>query len=146
LTDILSKDADRVRRAWESSQAAGEFAPIPAGEYVADVVKGELALSRSNSTPGYSIEFAICQGEHRGRKVWLNCWLTEPAMPQAKRDLGKLGIKSLEQLDRPLPPGIRCRLRVTLRRDDTGAEYNRITMFEVIEVSPPRPDAFAPAA
>jgi hypothetical protein len=75
---------------------------------------------------------------------WDDLWLTPAALPLAKRDLGKLGVTSLEQLERPLPPGIRARVRVTLRKDDTGAEYNRVKSFDVVGIDAPAADAFAP--
>jgi hypothetical protein len=62
----------------------------------------------------------------------------------AKRDLGKLGVTSLEQLERPLPPGIRCRVKLALRRDDDGTEFNRVKSFEVVGIDTPAQDAFAP--
>ena len=62
----------------------------------------------------------------------------------AKHDLGKLGVKQLEQLDSPLPVGIRCRVKLALRRDDGGSEYNRVRGFEVLSIDTPEPDAYAP--
>ena len=55
----------------------------------------------------------------------------------AKRDLAKLGVTALEQLERPLPPGIRCKVKLALRRDDDGTEYNRVKTFEVVGIDPP---------
>ncbi|NLX12453.1 MAG: hypothetical protein GXY44_02215 [Phycisphaerales bacterium] len=58
-----------------------------------------------------------------------------------KRDLGKLGIHSLAQLEKPLPQGIRAQANVVLRRDDDGTEYNRVRSFKVIGVDE---DPYAP--
>ena len=44
----------------------------------------------------------------------------KPPHALAKRDLGKLGVASLEQLERPLPEGIIIDARVALRRGDDG--------------------------
>ena len=62
----------------------------------------------------------------------------------AKRDLGKLGVTSLDMLERPLPPGIRCTVKLALRRDDDGNEHNRVRSFEVVGIDEPERDAFAP--
>ena len=62
----------------------------------------------------------------------------------AKRDLAKLGVTALEQLEQPLPPGIRCKVKLALRRDDDGTEYNRVKRFEAVGIDPPEQDAFAP--
>ncbi|HLQ43845.1 MAG TPA: DUF669 domain-containing protein [Planctomycetaceae bacterium] len=146
LTDILRNgDADRLRRSWETSQAAGDFGLLPPGEYVCLASKGELESSRSKRTPGYKLEFSVIDGEFKGRKVWHDCWITEAAMPQTKRDLGKLGVTSLDQLERPLPPGIRCKVRVVIRKDDDGNQHNRVRMFEVVGIDTPKADPFAPA-
>lgn len=145
LSDILRNvDKDRLQNAWNSTQAATDFGVLPAAEYVCHVTKGELETSRTNRTPGYKLEFTVMDGEHKGRKVWHDCWLTEAAMPQTKRDLGKLGVTSLDQLERPLPLGIRCRVRVVVRRDDDGNEHNRVRSFDVIGLDTPEVDPFAP--
>jgi hypothetical protein len=82
--------------------------------------------SRSKGTPGYKIEFKVIEGEHIGRHFWHDVWLTPAALPQAKRDLGKIGATDLAQLEQPLPRFIRVKAKVVLRRDDDGAEYNRV--------------------
>lgn len=64
----------------------------------------------------------------------------------AKRDLAKIGVTSLEQLDSPLPQGIRCKIVVALRKDDDGTERNRVVRFEVLGIDEPVKDAFAPEA
>jgi hypothetical protein len=62
----------------------------------------------------------------------------------AKRDLGKLGVTDLEQLERPLPSGIRCSVTLALRREDHGSEYNRVRRFEALGIDEQERDAFAP--
>jgi hypothetical protein len=104
-----------------------------------------LFTSKTKGTAGYKLSFRVLEGEHQGRQFWHDTWLTPAALPMAKRDLFKLGVTELKQLDNPLPPGIRCKCKVTLRRDDDGAEFNRIKRFEVIGIDPPEVDPFAPA-
>lgn len=146
LSDILrAGDQDRLRDAWGQTQAAEDFAPLPSGEYVCHLIAADLFNSKTNGTPGVKLTFKILEGEHQGRQVWHDVWLTPAALPQAKRDLGKLGVTELGQLEQPLPPGIRCRVKLSLRRDDDGSEYNRVRSFEVIGIDPPETDAFAPA-
>jgi hypothetical protein len=145
LSDILNGSGGSVRQAWDATVAAGEFAPLPAGTYVARVIHGELANAKTG-TPGYKLTFRVVEGEHAGRQFWHDVWLTPAAMPMAKRDLGKLGVASLEQLERPLPPGIRVKVRLALRRDDDGTERNRVKAFEVIGVDPLEDEAFAPSS
>jgi hypothetical protein len=146
LSDILSNggNADDLKSLWNETEAAGELAPLPAGDYVAHIVGGTLETSRTNGTPGYKLTFRVCEGSFEGRQFWHDCWLTAAALPQSKRDLGKLGVVSLEQLDAPLPRGIRCKVKLALRRDDDGNERNRVRTFEVVGIDEPEQDAFAP--
>ena len=145
LSDILRADQGRLQDAWDNTQAAEDFgAPLPSGEYVARIVSGELFNSRAKGTAGYKLTFRVLEGDHQDRQFWHDIYLTEAALPMAKRDLAKLGVTALEQLERPLPPGIRCRVKLALRRDDDGTEYNRVKTFTVEGIDPPEQDAFAP--
>ena len=144
LTDILfENDKEKLTQAWESTEAAQEWGPLPRGEYIARITGGELATSRQN-TPSYKLKFEIIAGDYEGQKIWHDVWLTPAALPMAKRDLGKLGIRSLEQLETPLPEGIRCKVHLVLRQDDNGEKYNRLRSFEVVGIDPPEPEPFAP--
>lgn len=146
LSDILAASGgDDIRNLWDATQAAGEFATLPPGEYTADIVGGELEASRTKATPGYTLAFCVVEPEeHAGRKFWHTCWLTAAALPQSKRDLLKIGVKSLEQLEKPLPARIRCKVKLALRKDDQGDERNRVRSFEVVGIVTPEVDAFAP--
>ena len=145
LTDILRNgDGERLRQAWDSTEAAGELAPLPPGEYQAHIIAGTLENSKSNATPGYKLTFKVCEGEYTGRQFWHDVWLTEAALPMAKRDLAKLGVTSLEQLELPLPRGIRCACKLVRRTGDDGAEFNRVRTFAVVGLDEPEADAFAP--
>jgi hypothetical protein len=144
LADIItSGNREKLAQTWETTQAADELGPLPRGQYEARILNGEYARSQTG-TPGYRLTFRVLEGEYAGRRFWHTAWLTDAALPLAKRDLGKLGITSLEQLDRPLPRGIRCKVDLALRRDDDGREYNRVRRFEVLGIDPPEKDPFAP--
>jgi len=146
LSDILQNGArDTLSRAWGDTEAADDYGtPLPAGEYVARIVGGELFTSRTKGTAGYKLAFRILEGDHAGRQFWHDVWLTPAALPMAKRDLGRLGVMTLEQLEQPLPPGIRCKVKLALRRDDAGVEFNRVRGFEVVGIDTPEADPFAP--
>lgn len=147
LTDILrAGDQQKLASAWNSTEAAEDFKPLPAGDYVATVESGELFNAKTKGTGGYKLAFRVVEGEHAGRRFWHDIWLTEAALAMAKRDLGKLGVDSLDQLERPLPQGIVCSVKLVLRRDDDGAEYNRVKRFEVLRIEKPEADPFAPAS
>jgi len=145
LTDILHNgQQSAVASAWASAEAADDFEPLPAGEYVCHLVGIDLFNARTNGTPGAKMSFRVIEGGHAGRRVWLDCWLTPAAMAMSKRDLGKVGITDLSQLEKPVPPGIRCNVRVALRRDDDGTAFNRVRAFDVVGIDEPERDPFAP--
>ena len=145
LSDILANgNQGELAQVWASTEAAEDFELLPGGRYIARVIKGELCTARTG-TPGYKLTFRVLEGDHADRQFWHDVWLTEPALPMAKRDLGKLGITELEQLEQPLPVGIRCKVKLALRRDDDGNEFNRVRSFEVVGIDEPEKDAFAPA-
>lgn len=146
LSDILNGGADSLRSQWTTTEAAGDFKPLPTGVYVARIASGELSKAKTG-TPGYKLCFKVLEGEHAGRLLWHDIWLTPAALPMAKRDLAKLGVTDPVQLESPLPPGIRCAVKVTLRREDDGTEHNRVKHFDVIGIdADPTADAdFAPS-
>jgi hypothetical protein len=133
LADVLGGARADLARAFEEAEVAGDMLPLPRGTYRCRVTGGELVTSKGG-TPGYLLTFTVDDGEHKGRKLWHNVWLTPAAMPMAKRDLAKLGVTSLDQLDRPLPAGFVCDVKVVVRADDDGTERNRVVSFDVTEV------------
>ena len=146
LSDILNGDAENFKSAWDSTKPADERQPLPPGTYHCRVESGELFNARSG-TAGYKITFQVADGDHAGRRLWSDHWLTPKALPQTKRDLAKLGVTSLDQLERKLPEGrIRARVRVVVQTADDGAAFNKVTSFDVTGIDdPPTPDPFAPA-
>lgn len=134
LVDVLDGSArDTLARQFDEAEVAGDMRPLPRGTHRCRVTNGELIESKTG-TPGYSLTFTVDDGEHKGRKLWHTSWLTPAALPMTKRDLLKLGIKSLDMLDRPLPPGFVCDVKVVVRVDDDGTERNRVVSFTVVEV------------
>jgi hypothetical protein len=145
LTDILlNSEREKLGRIWESTKAADDLKPLPSGEYRCTIASGELFNAKSG-TPGYKLKLVVVDGEHTDRVVWHDVWLSEAALPMAKRDLGKLGVTSLEQLERPLPEGIIIKAKVALRKNDDGTEYNRVNRFDVVGIDTPEPEPFAPS-
>ena len=144
LSDILQHNSDRetLSSLWKTTAAAAEFAPLPKGEYNFRVLSSELFNSKRNATPGYKLTLEVYEGEYEGRRAWVDFWLTPAALPMTKRDLLKLGVIDLAQLERPLPPGILIKGKLALKRDDDGNEVNKMVRFEFVGIEPG--DAFAP--
>lgn len=152
LTDILTAGGfggDDFTDKWRTTDAADDYGPLPPGEYVAMVERGELATVGTKGTPSYKLTFSVIEGpgkstDYVGRLFWHDVWLTPAALPQAKRDLGKLGVTDPAQLEGPIPPGIVCKVRLALRRDDDGVERNRVQRFDALRIEKPEADPYAP--
>ncbi len=145
LSDILrGSSRETLATAWDSTTAADEFGPLPTGEYIAKIIAGELTTSKRNETPSYRLAFKVVEGDFVGRRFWHNLWLTSAALSMTKRDLLKIGVASLAQLEKPIPQGMRSKVRLALRKNDNGDEFNAVKTFEVIGIDPPEFDPFAP--
>jgi hypothetical protein len=142
LSDILrGSDRDALAKRWADTEAAKDIEPLPPGDYLFRILAGELFTSKQG-TPGYKLTLEVVEGEHEGRRAWHDVWLTPAALPMAKRDLGKIGVTDLEQLERPLPAGILIRAKIALRKNDDGSEHNRVARFEPAGIE--SGDAFEP--
>jgi hypothetical protein len=148
LSDILlNSERERLERLWQATKPAEDLKPLPAGRYRCRITKGEPFRSR-NDNLGYKLTLTVLEGEHAGRLIWHDSWVTTDGVKYALRDLGKLGFQSLEQLERPLPAGIIVEANVVLRRGDDGSERNQLkntNPFDVVGIDPEKPDPFAPA-
>jgi hypothetical protein len=132
LTDVMGgADLDALARQFNETEAAGDMAVLPRGRYRCRLVEGEAVESKSR-TRGYQLTFVVADGEHKGRRLWHTSWFTTAAMPISKRDLGKIGVTSLEMLNSPLPAGLVCDVNVVYRTDDDGTERNRVQSFDVV--------------
>jgi len=144
LSDILmNSERERLERAWSTAKPSAYPAPVPPGEYRCRIADGALFNARTG-TPGYKLTIEILDGEHAGRKLFRDIWLTDPAMNMARGELAQLGVEHLDDLERPLPHGIVVAARVVVHRGDDGTERNKVNRFEVIAIEPPKPDPFAP--
>src|SRR5436305_6159968 len=103
LSDILPDGERKTYFAnWSGVKAAGDYV-VPKGEYVALLIDGGAHVAKTG-TKGIKLVFEIAEGEHVGRKLFHDLWLTEAAKRQTKRDLDALGITDPErQLDGPIP-------------------------------------------
>ena len=137
LTDILEKSTrEKIGRIWDSTKAAADLKPLPSGEYRCRVAGGEL-FNASTGTPGYRIKLVVVDGDHTDQVVWHDLWLSEAALPITKRDLGKIGITNVEQLERPLPDTIIVLARIALQKREDGTEVNRVMRLEIVPSSGP---------
>lgn len=138
LDSILGGSGDDFNTLWESTDAAGDFEPLPPGSYTCLLTDSKLAESRLKQTPGFKITFeVITPAKYAGRKIWHDLWLTAKALPTTKRDLAKLGITHPDQMGKALPTGMMAMVKVVLRTDDDGTARNRVLSFAITGEAPP---------
>ena len=130
LSDILNgQSREELARLFDETEAAPDFAPVPAGTYEVDLVHGELCQSQKGTT-GYTLHLVVADGEFKGRKIWHTLWISEKAVRFSKRDLKKFGIHSLSQCEQPVPRGIYCTISVVVHTEDDGSTRNNVTKIE----------------
>lgn len=109
-----------------SGETMGESSPLPAGEYVAAIVKSEYREAKSGNGNAYiNLEFEVLDGQYQGRRFWtmLNLWNhNQTAVEIAQRELnsichavGKLRVSDSEQLH-----NIPMLVRLAVKTDSYG--------------------------
>lgn len=131
-------EAQSLQRLWDSAPAENE--PLPSGTYRMAAIKGEPFTSKQG-TPGYKVTWAVCDGEHESRRVWMDCWLTANSIPRSKRLLAPLGLNGAS-LSKPLSAGITADVTIAQRQSDEGREFNEVKAVTniLVEVDPFSPD------
>lgn len=147
FNSILPNEGDggNIADLWDSTEAAAENEPLPSGRYACRVLSGQRFTSR-NQKPGFKLTFEVATGEHAGRRLWLDLWLTPKALPYTKRDLAKLGVTTREQLERPIPAGWLADVTASLRTADDGRQFSDVSRFEVTGREEVIAENFAPDA
>jgi hypothetical protein len=118
------------------------MAPLPSGSYRCLLSDGRLAQAATGSR-SYKVTFTVLDGQYTNRKIWADLWLTSRALAMTKRDLAKLQITRPEQLNEPPRPGIIAEVRVALRTEDDGRQFNKVNGFTIVEEAP-APSVFSP--
>jgi hypothetical protein len=120
--------------AFDQTEAAPAWKPLPAGIYTARIVSGQFTQTKKGDD-AYRINFEITEGEHKGKRTSRTWTFTDKALPYAKHDLALFGLTTSQQLLEPFPPTGReyfVRLTIALQRRDDGSEGNDIKRFEML--------------
>ena len=115
---------------WDATQGEtmGTTDALPAGEYVAAIVKSERREAKSMNGNAYiNLEFEVLDGQYQGRRFWtmLNLWNhNQTAVEIAQRELnsichavGKLRVSNSEELH-----NIPMLVKLGVRTDDYGTQ------------------------
>ena len=100
---------------------------LPAGEYIAAIVKSEKRDAKTQGNAYINLEFEVMEGQAAGRRFWstLNLWNSNAkAVEVAQRELnsichaaGRLRVQSTEELH-----GIPMRVTLGQKTDDYGTK------------------------
>lgn len=130
---------------------------LPAGEYVAALVKSDEKGPNAKGNKYVNCEFEVQDGEFQGRRFWtmLNLWNSNSqAVEIAQRELnsmmhacGRLNIQDTEELH-----GIPMRVKLKVENNDQYGPQNRVTGYKSLNAAPsnngaaqPGPGQSAPA-
>lgn len=119
--------------------------PIPAGKYVAAIVRSEMKPTRNGTGQYLELEYQIIDGEHRGRKLWSRHTLHHPNAQTVQIARGELSAicracgvmqpgDSRELHDRPMTILVRLR-----RREDSDEMNNEVVTWGRKEVATDMP-------
>jgi hypothetical protein len=122
--------------AFDETEAAPEFEPLPPGLYSARVLRGEYCSTKAGAE-AYRLRFEITEGEQKGKTVIRTWTFGAKALPYTKRDLSPFGLTTSAALLSPFPPAGReylVRLVVALQRGDDGIERNDVKRIDLVRV------------
>src|SRR5262245_28365800 len=139
LSEIVQHLA-ALKSAWASTKPAADLAPLPPGPYTCSLDDIRPDASRSG-TPRLKITLTVKDGEHAGRRVFHDAYLSVAAIPFTLRLLGKVGLDDLDLIDRGIPPGIVVRAKVVQRSRDDGETFNEVRDWSLVAVESPPPAA-----
>lgn len=115
---------------------------LPAGVYAVELTRGGLGKSKSGKDR-YELRARVGDGEHVGRTLFDDFYLTPSAWWKSGPLLKKLGITSPEQCRRDLPTGLLARVRLTIEEHD-GTRRNKIADITLIGRKPDDDTGAAP--
>lgn len=114
---------------------------LPAGEYIAAVVKSEKKDAKTAGNAYINLEFEVQDGNCKGRRFWtmLNLWNSNSqAVEIAQRELnsichaiGRIHIDDSEELH-----GIPMRVTLTVQDNDQYGPQNRVKGYKPLNAGP----------
>ena len=125
------------------------FRLLPPGEYRVQITRSELKETR-NGGPVLSLTYEIREGAFQGRRVWdyLRLWHANPvtaeiAMRRLKSIATASGCPNPNYIaDSSELHGREMRIKVSIRRDECGNEYQSIRAYLPAERIPASPNAY----
>lgn len=144
MADLNGFDARTV-------EPTADFEPIPAGKYLAAIMASQMKPTKNGNGNYLELEFAVLEGNCKGRKLWARLNLNNPNTTTVKiarselsaicRAVGVMQPKDSVELHN-LPLVITVKLK---KREDTGELTNEIKGYAKKETATSQPQQ-APVA
>ena len=138
MADLNGFDARTV-------EPTADFEPIPAGKYLAAITASQMKPTKNGNGSYLELEFAVLEGDCKGRKLWARLNLNNPNTTTVKiaraelsaicRAVSVLTPKDSVELHN-LPLLITAKLK---KRDDTGELTNEIKGYAKKEAASGQP-------
>lgn len=127
----------------EQYSTLDSFSPLPPGEYRVGIMNSELKGTRSGGNM-LSFTYEVMDGDFQGRKVWdrLNLWHSNPVTVEiAMRQLKSIATASGYPNPNYIPDsselhGREMRVKLAIRKDDNGNEYQDIKAYLPLNAAP----------
>jgi len=126
----------------------GDFAPLPAGWYTADIESSELRETKAGTGKYIAVRYKITGETHVGRVVFGNLNISNPnpkAESIGKQQLGSLmraiGLASVTDTDQLI--GGNCGIKLSVTRSEQYGDGNDVKSWKAIEgaVAPSAPSS-----
>ncbi len=125
------------------------FEPIPAGKYLASITASEMKPTRNGKGSYLQLEFAVLDGEYKGRKVWDRLCINHPNDMTQRIARGTLSAicratgvmqprDSVELHNIPVLITVKCK-----KREDNGDLTNEIKGYAAKAVAAGQPQQAA---
>ena len=66
----------------KNNEGMGDMTPIPAGDYIAHIIKSEIKDTKAGDGKRLNLQFVVLEGKHKGRVVFVGLNVANPN-PQA---------------------------------------------------------------
>ena len=142
MADLNGFDARTV-------EPAADFEPIPAGKYLVAITASQMKATKNGNGSYLELEFAVLEGDCKGRKLWARLNLNNPNTTTVK--IARSELSALCRAVGVLTPKDSCELHnlpllvaVKLKkRDDTGELTNEIKGYAKKEAALGQPQQAA---
>ena len=134
---------------------AGDYSPVPAGEYDVEIKDAEIRTTKSGTGQYIAMRLDIVAPSHEGRVVWANLNIkndSQKAEEIGRQQLGQvmraIGLPSLQDTDQLI--GGAMGVKLSIRKSEEYGDSNEVKAYKsakgTVSAAKPAQMASAPAA